>query len=260
MDSRYHIQAEREVSEQIQVFRIGKPGVPQLHEYWQQCLTTGGKQLRLGFDGRCFSQNTLSKMLPVCRAFGCQTEGEALSTDELWPEQRPSRPESPVYSYGLEYCGQSRQSKIEQVRKLMNEGGYDYYPITLLDNIAWLLNARASDIAYNPVAISYLILGKHSLCWYIERPRITGELASELASELQREIPEFEIRPYEDFTRTPKSSQQNEPKARFLLSERCNMRLLDIFRPKAAIQAAHRANKAKTLLAVQLPGATSSPI
>ena len=226
VDSRYHIQAEREVAEQIQVFRIGKPGVPQLHEYWQQCLTTGGRQLRLGFDGRCFSQNNLSKILPICRAFGCQTEGEALSTDELWPEQRPPRPESPVYSYGLEYCGQSRQSKVEQVQKLMDE--YDYYPISLLDNIAWLLNARASDIAYNPVAISYLILGKHSLCWYIEEQRISKELSSEL----KRELPELEIRPYENFYRDAKKLQQDEPKARFLISERCNMRLIGIFSPQ----------------------------
>ena len=233
VDSRYHIQAEREAAEQIQVFRIGKPGVPLLHEYWQQCLTTGGKQLRLGFDGRCFSQNSLSKILPVCRAFGCQTEGEALSTDELWPEdlpmhKRPGRPESPVYSYALKYCGQSRQSKVEQVRKLMDDAGYDYYPIPLLDNIAWLLNARSADIAYNPVAISYLMLGKRSLCWYIEEQRITNELASEL----QRELPELEIRPYGDFYSDAQALKQREPDAKFLMSERCNMRLLDILSPK----------------------------
>ncbi len=235
VDSRYHIQAERECSQQIQVFRIGKPGVPALHEYWQQCL--GGEGPRLGFDGSCFSRGSLGKLLTASADSSSAVDGESLLTDELWPlapprpdaaatrqktprGARPARPESPVIDYPLEYCGQSRKEKVLLLRRLMAEQAYDYYPVPLLDNIAWLLNVRASDIAYNPVAISYLLLGAESLYWYINEQR----LAAELRGELRRDLPELEIRPYEQFYEDCRRLARQTP-SRFLLSERCNMLL-----------------------------------
>ncbi|MEM9424090.1 MAG: M24 family metallopeptidase, partial [Spirochaetota bacterium] len=227
VDARYHIQADRECPDSIQVFHIGKPGVPQIHEYWRDCLMASPKQMRLGFDGACFSRHNLSKLLPVTASFGGVMDGESLLTEDLWASSRPPLPESPVYSYGLEYCGQSRQDKIIQVREMMDS--YDYYPVFLLDSIAWLLNIRADDIAYNPVAISYLLLGKQSLSWYIDESRIQAELACELRAD----IPELEIKPYSHFYSDCRALVSQQKASRFLLSERCNMRLLGIFPAQA---------------------------
>ena len=225
VDSRYHIQAERECLPQIQVFRIGRPGVEPLHGYWQQCLTAATRQLRLGFDGTCFSRRNLSKLLSVTAASDAVVDGENLLTDELWAApSRPPSPQSSVFSYELNFCGQSRADKIRQVRAQMQAAGYDYYPVLQLDGLAWLLNVRASDIAYNPVAISYLLLGRQSLCWYIEESRLTAQLRTELRSE----IPALEIKPYQDFYADCRVLIEAQPSVRFLLTERCNMRLLDI--------------------------------
>ncbi len=253
VDSRYHVQADRECSTQIEIFRIGQCNVPLLHEYWQQLLDNSEKPLQLGFDGSCFSYGSLKKLLSVTSSANGLADGKRLLIDELWSENteqtetpfllecfRPPLPKTFVYSYKIEYCGQNRLEKIKQVRQSMYKFGYDYYPIMMLDNIAWLLNVRASDIDYSPLPISYLLLGQNSLCWYIETDRICSDLAHELSGELK-------IKPYSQFYEDCRILAAL-PATRFLLSEHCNMQLLDILlfnRQVAACTENPRAQKAQ---------------
>ncbi|WGK68650.1 M24 family metallopeptidase [Candidatus Haliotispira prima] len=248
VDSRYHIQAERECPDSIRIFHVGNPGVPPLHEYWQQCLTAATKQTCLGFDGSCFSHSSLNRLLSISASLGGLIDGESLCLGELWlPETeqgtRLARPDSPVCSYKPEYAGQGRKEKVQQVRELMATTGSDYYPIPLLDNIAWLLNIRADDIPYNPVAISYLILGQQSVCWYIGEHRISGELVAELRSD----IPELEIKPYGEFYRDCRLLARQQPPARFLLTQRCNMMILGILLRGGGEPETHKPSQRKLM-------------
>ena len=86
--------------------------------------------------------------------------------DEIWGE-RPALSKEPVTLLAEKYAGESRESKIKRVRAVMEEKGADTFVLTSLDDIAWLLNIRGNDVAYNPVVLSYLLLGKKEIRLYL---------------------------------------------------------------------------------------------
>ena len=76
--------------------------------------------------------------------------------DEVWAETKPSRPQEKVFIHEANYSGATVQEKFEKVNAKLDKK-VDALLLTSLDDIAWLLNLRGSDIKYNPVIISYLI-------------------------------------------------------------------------------------------------------
>lgn len=73
--------------------------------------------------------------------------------------------------YGLlpvEYAGESSESKIKRVREFLVEKKADYFLLTSLEDIAWLLNMRGNDVESTPVILSYLLLGEKKLTWYVQ--------------------------------------------------------------------------------------------
>lgn len=79
--------------------------------------------------------------------------------DEVWGEKRPARPENPIFHLSDEYTGETSLSKIDRIATKMGEGA-DYLLVTTLDDIAWTLNCRGTDIEYNPVFFSYLLIDR----------------------------------------------------------------------------------------------------
>ncbi len=82
---------------------------------------------------------------------------------------RPAVPSSPLITLGEDLTGESRQSKIVWLRDFVADNDCDAILVTALDEIAWLLNIRASDIEYNPVALSYLLVTADSILLYIRK-------------------------------------------------------------------------------------------
>ncbi|MBR0246763.1 MAG: aminopeptidase P family protein [Bacteroidales bacterium] len=86
----------------------------------------------------------------------------------LW-EDRPAIPCTPIITLGEDLTGESREARIQWLRKWLVRQGADAIFLTALDEIAWLLNVRGSDIAYNPLVISYLLVTLDDVFWFVRK-------------------------------------------------------------------------------------------
>lgn len=110
----------------------------------------------------------------------------------LWTD-RPPIPQTPIFTIR---AGESRLEKIAWLRSEMSERGCDAFFASALDDIAWLLNVRASDIDYNPLVISYLLVGQDYVKWYVLKGEIEDSETELAFNRLQEDG--VEILPYQD--------------------------------------------------------------
>lgn len=161
-DGRYFLQAEDQLSGTgIELYRSGNAGVPTLLQYIKDMIKAheegDKKHLAVGFDGRIMPQNPgvlLSKE-------NCDIVYDIYPSEVLW-KNRPEITSNPVYILDTCYTGQSAEEKLSMVRKSMKKAGCEYHLLSSLDDIAWLLNLRGSDIPCNPVFLSHLLLGSET--------------------------------------------------------------------------------------------------
>ena len=114
---------------------------------------------------------TLSSVDGICEAIGPDRTAIANVPDLLspfWPD-RPEIPQTPIITLGTETVGESRRDKIAWLRGWLADRGYDAMLLTALDEIAWLLNVRGQDVAYNPVVISYLLVTRDTVQWFVRK-------------------------------------------------------------------------------------------
>ena len=88
--------------------------------------------------------------------------------DRVW-EDRPWIPHSPVITLDVQDVGESRLGKLVRLRKFLMAEGYDAILLSALDDIAWVLNVRGSDIEYNPYVISYLLVTQSEAVWFVKK-------------------------------------------------------------------------------------------
>ena len=164
-------------SKYIKIFRFGEFGVPSYIQ-WLKNLDYL-KETTIAIDGFTITIeqfNNLEKILTnnICDPL-------SLTIDELWQSNRPALPNRNVINHDIEYSGLSVSDKIKLVRGKMRSFGGDYYPVTSLDSIAWLLNIRSSDIPNNPVAVSNLLITNDKVIWFINKNRLSQEVKDEIA-------------------------------------------------------------------------------
>ena len=158
-DTRYFIQAEQQLAGTGVV--LHKTRVPEqilIPEWLEQQL--GGDAL-IAVDGLCvgadFAQSLPGTVISVPDLLG-----------RLWTD-RPAIPQTPVYTVDP---GESRREKFAWIRQFLQEKDCEGILLTALDEIAWMLNVRASDIEYNPLVISYLLITRTDACWYVLKDEV----------------------------------------------------------------------------------------
>lgn len=167
-DGRYFIQAEKQLSGSgIELFRMGVSGVPSYQDYLIQTLQSGET---VGFDGRMLSAAAVKSMKEKFAEKGIKIRSVDLITP-LW-KNRPLPPATEVFLHGEEYAGLSCAKKLEQVRAGLKKAGADGQIYCKLECIAWLFNIRASDIAYNPMAVAYAAVFQDSAVLFINDSRL----------------------------------------------------------------------------------------
>ena len=176
-DGRYFVQAEKEIAgTEIQLMRMGEPGVPTAEEYCGKVLPEGGTLGLCGLTANCALVNNLKKEL--------EPKHGSIKTlfleDELWVEGRPARPATPAWILPKEYAGFSPAEKLEQLRGKLKEQGCTAQLVGKLDNLAWLLNLRAMDIECTPYAMAYCYVTPNRAVLFIDQARVTPEAKSEL--------------------------------------------------------------------------------
>ena len=176
-DGRYFVQAEKEIAgTEIQLMRMGEPGVPTAEEYCGKVLPEGGTLGLCGLTANCALVNNLKKEL--------ESKHGSIKTlfleDELWVEGRPARPATPAWILPKEYAGFSPAEKLEQLRAKLKEQGCTAQLVGKLDNLAWLLNLRAMDIECTPYAMAYCYVTPSRAVLFINQARVTPGAKAEL--------------------------------------------------------------------------------
>ncbi len=177
-DGRYFLQAETQLADSgFTLCRMGEKGVPTISAYMEEKLPEGGT---IGFDGRVINA-----------AFGRTLAGIAekkngrLHTNEdlvglIWTD-RPALSCSKAWILKENYSGESTASKLRKIREVMAEKGVSMHVVTCLDDIAWILNLRGSDVRHCPLLFSYLILTRKGCLLYIQEASVDEEVRAYLA-------------------------------------------------------------------------------
>ena len=179
-DGRYFIQAAAQLEGTgVDLFKMGEPGVPTIHQFLEEKL---GEGMCLGFDGRTISAKEAAEL---SEALG--KKGASLSVDydlvgEVW-EDRPALSCEPVMELDVKWAGESRADKCAKIRKAMEEKGADAFVLTSLDDIAWLLNIRGGDVHCCPVVLSYLVMTQKEIKLFANEKAFPAEVLDALAKD-----------------------------------------------------------------------------
>lgn len=188
-DGRYFIQAENELKNSgISLMKINTPGYPTMEEWIRDNLKENDV---LGFDGRLFSVNQYESYLNIAneKKFSINMEKDLL--EDIW-NTRSELPKNKIFLHDEKYAGKSAGEKLNEVRNNMDKKCADSFILSSLDDIAWLCNIRGNDVKFNPVALSYVIVGKDYATLYIDKDKVDNETKDKLKSE------GFEIKGYDD--------------------------------------------------------------
>lgn len=176
-DARYFIQAERQMGENVTLFKMREPGVPTVEEFLQDTLKEGDC---LGFDGRCVGASEAEKLVKELGEKGVRVDSGEDLVGEIWTD-RPALSSEPAWELDLKWAGKSREDKIAEIRKEMAEKGADLFLLTKLEDIAWLLNIRGNDIHTVPVVLSYLMMSQDEVRLYANETVFSDDLKEKLA-------------------------------------------------------------------------------
>ena len=182
-DSRYFIAAEKELKgTDFQLMKLRVEGTPSVSE-WLTSELCGYESAVVGLDGNVNSFADVSAMERELASKGnitVRTDADPMA--ELWMD-RPVIPDNKVSLHPLEYSGESTSSKISRIRKQLADSGADGLLVTALDEIAWVLNLRGSDVHCNPVFVSYLLISPEKVVLYINNVKLLAEVKDYLTSE-----------------------------------------------------------------------------
>ena len=173
-DTRYFIQAERQLrGTGIELHKTRVQDQVLIPE-WIRRQFDGFSEVVVAIDGLGMSATAVVELMDV---IGRERTAIANVPDLLSPlwEDRPPIPQSPIITLGAETVGWSRRQKLVWMRKWLGDNGYDAILLTALDEIAWMLNVRGQDVAYNPVVMSYLLVTGDTAQWFVRKGPIPKE-------------------------------------------------------------------------------------
>lgn len=171
-DSRYFIAAEEQLQGTgIELMKLKMPGTPTIPEWLGRKLACVDSP-EVGVDGMVNSINTVEALQFELRRQG----GITLRTNfdplrDIWTD-RPAIPQNPVEIQPVEYAGVDIATKLTQIRKSLARQHADGMLVSSLDDIAWILNLRGSDVHCNPVFVSYLLIGPETATLYINKVKL----------------------------------------------------------------------------------------
>ncbi len=200
-DGRYFLQAAEQLKDSgIALCKMEQPGVPTLEEWLEAELKAG---MTLGFDGRTMSAGEGERLRDVAEKAGAQLCCELDLVGEIW-EDRPPLSSASAWELDEKYTGCSRRTKLNTLKQEVKDPGADTFILTSLDDLAWLLNIRGSDVACCPVVLSSLLLDENGIRLYADQQKFSLELKEKLEADGITFRPYFDL--YEDVRHIPENS------------------------------------------------------
>ena len=182
VDSRYWVQAERELQGSgVQLMKIATAMDPSHVNWIAEHAPAGGV---IAVDGRALSlgaRQALNQALEQAGSDACLRLDLDLPGD-CW-RTRPALPDAPVRDFPVAFAGATRKQKMARVRRAMKAAGANWHLISTLDDIAWLLNLRGSDVTFNPVFMAHLLIGPKGATLFVMPGKVDRKLASQLAAD-----------------------------------------------------------------------------
>lgn len=179
-DSRYFLAAEEQLhGTEFQLMKLRIPGTPSIAEWLGKELADVASP-EVGLDGWVNSYAATSSLISDLRKAGGITVRTNLDPlAEIWKD-RPSVPENPVEIQPLEYAGEDATSKIQRIRKALRTYHADGILVSALDDIAWTLNLRGTDVHCNPVFVSYLLIASGKVSLFVDEAKVSAEVRAYL--------------------------------------------------------------------------------
>ncbi|KAK5786433.1 aminopeptidase P2 [Gossypium arboreum] len=174
-DGRYFLQAEKQLNTSWKLMRAGNFGVPQASEWLNDVLAPGG---RVGIDPFLFSYDAAEELKEVISKKNLELVYlyDLNLVDEIWKESRPKPPNKPIRVHDLKYAGIDVVSKLSSLRAELVAAGSSAIVISMLDEVAWLLNLRGSDVPHSPVMYAYLIVEVDAAKLFVDDSKVTSEV------------------------------------------------------------------------------------
>jgi Xaa-Pro aminopeptidase len=169
VDGRYFIQAENQIEGTcINLMKMGQDKVPTVSEFIKN------NNGNLGLDGKCSNIEFVN---------GLKTQGINIIDIDLvtgiWLN-RPMMANSKVFELDVKYSGKSRKDKLDDLIKQLNG---NVHVINSLDQICWLLNIRANDIAHTPVVLSYIVIEEDKINFFVDQDKLGQEVRTSLLND-----------------------------------------------------------------------------
>lgn len=179
-DSRYFLAAEEQLEgTEYQLMKLKIEGTPTIAQWLAQELADV-ESPEVGIDGMVNSYHSATALISDLRKLGgisVRTNFDPLSI--VW-KNRPAIPQNPVEIQPMEYAGESVSSKITRIRKALRELHADGMLVSALDDIAWTLNLRGTDVHCNPVFVSYLLISSDEVKLFVDEEKVSAEVRSYL--------------------------------------------------------------------------------
>ena len=182
-DSRYFIAAADQLSgTEFQLMKLKIEGTPTISE-WLGSELREVNSAQVGVDGMCNSTANVEVLVSDLRREGGITVRTNLDPlDIVWPD-RPQIPASKVEIQPVELAGETVASKLTRIRKALRDLHADGMLMSALDDVAWTLNLRGTDVHCTPVFVSYLLISTTSATLYINKEKLTPEVEAHLESQ-----------------------------------------------------------------------------
>lgn len=176
-DGRYFIQAEQQLTgSEILLKKMGEPGVEEIETYLQEKLPAGGC---IGFDGRCVGLEKGIQYEEIASQKAGKIQFDKDLMDMIWNEREPLSKKA-AFDLPETYAGESCHSKLSRIRACMEAVEAEYHLLTGLDDIGWILNLRGQDVEYFPLLLSYLLIEKDCVRFYVDETKLSEKMKKRL--------------------------------------------------------------------------------
>ena len=176
-DSRYFLQAAEQLEDSGFTLRKENiPGEPTVLEWLGEVLD---EDAVVGVDGRLFSLIEANRIEMFCAQNGFMFAPDFRAAEAIWTD-RPARPMNPAFVHDEALAGEDVDSKVSRVVDALDAADADGLLITALDEIAWLLNLRGSDVDYTPVVIAFAYVSEDERVLFIDFEKVTSEVKDHL--------------------------------------------------------------------------------
>ena len=183
-DGRYYIQAVEQMDENWTLMKEGLPGVPTKAEWLERNLETGSV---VGVDPFLMPCTQFSTLKASLDRVGMRLVAvEKNLVDIVWGNEQPRYPDNPIRPLEMQFCGKSWEEKVSEVRVSMIKAKANVLVLSALDDVAWLLNLRGSDIKYNPVFFAYAAVTAEKVYLFINESQVTDQVKNHLTPNPQK--------------------------------------------------------------------------